>query len=203
MRNNIFFIILEIMEYYIMVNGAQEGPYPKEMLRMKGLTADSYVWCAGLPTWVKASDVPELASMLEDSAFGGYAQAPTESTAPPQQPQYGYGPQPQYAPGMNPRDSYGRPERIPHFDWQGWAIAGTILGFLTSLVGGIFGIIGIVQANKANEAYARGDKYLGDAANSSAKVMTIISLAISGIVIGLIILSVLFVFVFAAGFSRF
>lgn len=63
-----------------------------------------------------------------------------------------------------------------HTNWLPWAIVATIVGFFASCIGVIFGIIGIVQANKANNLYARGYDREGDAANSNAKVMTIIGL---------------------------
>ncbi len=77
-------------------------------------------------------------------------------------------------------------------NWLPWAIVGTIVGFFTSCISAIFGIIGIVQANKANNFYAMGNYEAGDAANSTAKIMTIISLVLIGISIigGIIFLCV-------------
>ncbi len=36
-------------EYYLAVNGRQEGPFSIEDLRYKKLTGDSLVWRVGLP----------------------------------------------------------------------------------------------------------------------------------------------------------
>lgn len=71
----------------------------------------------------------------------------------------------------------------PNFrtNWLPWAIVATVLGFFTSCIGAIFGIIGIVQANKANTFYARGFDAEGDAANSNARIMTIIGLIFAGL----------------------
>ena len=66
-------------------------------------------------------------------------------------------------------------------NWLAWAIVATVVGFFTSCIGAIFGIIGIVQANKANTLYAQGFDREADAANSNAKVMTIIGLVFAGI----------------------
>ena len=66
-------------------------------------------------------------------------------------------------------------------NWLPWAIVATILGFFASCIGAIFGIIGIVQANKANTLYAQGFDREGDAANSNAKIMTIIGLIFAAI----------------------
>ena len=45
----------------------------------------------------------------------------------------------------------------------------------------IFWIIAITQANSANNAYARGDKFEGDRLNSSAKTWTIVTYVLSGL----------------------
>ena len=66
-------------------------------------------------------------------------------------------------------------------NWLPWAIGATVVGFLCSCIGAIFGIIGIVQANKANSLYSRGDEMEGDRANSNAKIMTIIGYIFAGI----------------------
>ena len=44
-----------------------------------------------------------------------------------------------------------------------------------NIIGLVFAIIGIVQANNANSAYNVGDIMRGDSSNKSAKTMTIIS----------------------------
>lgn len=66
-------------------------------------------------------------------------------------------------------------------NWLPWAIVATVVGFFASCIGAIFGIIAIVQANKANTLYAQGFDREGDAANSNAKIMTIIGLIFAGI----------------------
>lgn len=45
-------------------NGQTFGPLPVEQLLQQGLTADTYVWRAGMPAWVRMGEVPELASRL-------------------------------------------------------------------------------------------------------------------------------------------
>lgn len=68
-----------------------------------------------------------------------------------------------------------------HTNWLPWAIVATVVGFFASCIGAIFGIIAIVQANKANTLYSQGFDREGDAANSNAKIMTIIGLIFAGI----------------------
>lgn len=81
-------------------------------------------------------------------------------------------------------------------NWLPWAIVATVLGFFTSCIGAIFGIIAIVQANKANTLYAQRFDREGDAANSNAKIMTIIGLIFAG-------LGIIFAFYFGSLFSSF
>lgn len=192
--------------YFMMVNGEQKGPLTKGALSMHGLTRDTYVWRDGLKDWVMASQLPELADLFDESAFGAYAQPeePVRNQYPPygQQPygQQPYGQQPygQQPYGQQPygQNPYGQPqypygenqyygEPIPHTNWLPWAIVGTVIGAMFSCIGLIFGIIGITRANAANKFYGGGNKQLGDQANSSARTMTILALVLG--VLGLVI----------------
>jgi hypothetical protein len=114
---------------------------------------------------VKASTIPELADLFEESAFGAYTEVGQAGAFPPP-----------------PRPA--QPEFIPHTNWLPWAVLATVLGFMSSCIGMVFGIVAIVQANKANRYYAEGVQIAGDSANSTAKTMTIIGLVIA--VIGLL-----------------
>lgn len=53
------------MEYYILVNNVKEGPFQEEELKQKGITGNTMVWCVGMTDWKKATEVPELASILQ------------------------------------------------------------------------------------------------------------------------------------------
>ncbi|MDE7402211.1 MAG: GYF domain-containing protein [Muribaculaceae bacterium] len=164
--------------YYIINDGRQEGPFVREELRYHGLKAESYVWKEGLPDWVQASTLPELTHLLyEDSAFGSYAQAPQPPYNHPSAPQ-----QPTYAPGSG--GDFNRGYVPAYTNWLPWAIACTVTGiFFGGCLTLILGIIGIVQANKANNLYARGAYDQAAGANSTAKTVTIIGLIISAIVL--------------------
>lgn len=187
-------------QYFIIVDGQQKGPYPREVLRMQGMTPDTYVWREGMDGWAQASSMPELTALFaegQDSIFPNSEQQPQQQPQQPgygQQPNYGaqqgYGQQqPQY--GQQPyygQQQYGNPYQQnmggnvrPHTNWLPWAIVSTVLNCLFSCFGVIFSIIGIVQANKANSLYQMGNNMEADAANSSAKVMTIISLIFAGL----------------------
>ena len=52
------------MQYFIIVNGQQVGPMPKEQLVNYGLCPTSKVWCEGMPNWANASTVADLQSLL-------------------------------------------------------------------------------------------------------------------------------------------
>jgi hypothetical protein len=59
------------IEYSIMLNGQQMGPYNYQqlvqMVSSKQLTAQTLVWRAGMASWVAAGTVPELAQILASS----------------------------------------------------------------------------------------------------------------------------------------
>jgi membrane protease subunit (stomatin/prohibitin family) len=54
--------------YFAAINGAQAGPFDgaklKEHALAGALKPDTLVWKAGMPTWTKASDVPELGALF-------------------------------------------------------------------------------------------------------------------------------------------
>ena len=65
------------MEYFILVNGENQGPYSVETLKSMGITPDTLVWTQGMEQWAPAGQIFELQQLF----------------APQQQPQ----PQPQQA----------------------------------------------------------------------------------------------------------
>ncbi len=214
-------------QYYIITEGQQRGPYPREVLRMQGMTAESFVWREGMEGWERAGSMPELSDLLvEESAFGAYTQ-PDESTVPPAHPQVGqqpYGQQPygQQQYGQQPYDQqqysqqpygqqpygqqqygqqqYGRtPQPYPHTNWMPWAIVSTVINLsIGNIIGLVFAIIGIVQSNNANSAYSMGNIPQGDSANKSAKIWTLVSLGLIALGIVLLIFLVVFICIGAA-----
>lgn len=161
----------------------------------RGLTPDTFVWREGMPDWVKASTVADLSDLFVQRGPRPYTgRGYNEPYSRPYQDPAAGGPNPQSG-YQNPQNAYdpmggrGYLSPIPHTNWLPWAIVSTVLNCFCSCIGLVFSIIGIVQANKANDYYARQMQLEGDAANSSAKTMTIISFAIAGIgLIGTIIL---------------
>ncbi|MDE6296861.1 MAG: GYF domain-containing protein [Muribaculaceae bacterium] len=95
------------MQYYIIVNGSQLGPYSIEELRYQGLTPESMVWREGLSEWVAASTLAELSAILYDM---NAAQAVQNPAPAPQQPVNQY---PDYNNGYNQpaTPQYGAPQQ--------------------------------------------------------------------------------------------
>ena len=82
------------MNYYIIYNGQQVGPMPKEQLVAYGLNPSSKVWCEGMPNWADASTVADLHPLL-------YPQQPPTPQQPP------YGGQPPYSQPGYQQPPYG------------------------------------------------------------------------------------------------
>lgn len=194
--------------WFAMINGVQVGPYSIERLISMGLTPSTPVWRNGISDWVEASSRPEIMRHFQ-------------STPPPHtgadyahNPQYGrpsdysgyngepnFAKNPQYGQPRDYRNEYPGANNFNNADygrnqdnnrgnngmssgpvnWLPWAIVATILAFLFSCIGVVFGIIAIVNANKANQFYANGYNEMGDQANSTARTMTIIGLVLGGI----------------------
>ena len=179
--------------YFIIDEGRQTGPFVRSELKYHNVKPETYVWREGLSDWVTAGSLAELNELFISVPPADPTNAAQRPSAPcggqqgypgygrPQeyghqgygQPQgysqQGYGQQPGY--GQNPYDN----TPIPHTNWMPWAIVATALGCVTSCIALIFGVIGIVKANNANQYYNTGHRELGDMANSSAKTMVIVS----------------------------
>lgn len=168
--------------YFAMIGDTRIGPMSAHELAARGINADTPVWRNGMADWAPASSQPEVMQAIAARAANAVPPTPGYGQQPyGQQPygQYPYGGQP-----YGTRQPYGQQPygaRQNNTNWLTWAIIGTVVGFLFSCIGGIFGIIGIVQANKANNAYAMGNEIGAEQANSQAKIMTLISLVFGGI----------------------
>lgn len=123
------------MKYYAIVNDVQLGPLDGPELIRLGLCGSTPVWAEGMPDWVPAAQVPELAALLT-----GAVQQPAHVPPTPQS-----APQPQYAPGS--------PAAMPPCppSYLAWAIIVTILCCVP------FGIVAIVKSAAVNSAYQNGD----------------------------------------------
>lgn len=54
------------MNYFIIYNGQQVGPMPKEQLINYGLTPSSMIWTEGRTNWAPAYTYPELNDILQE-----------------------------------------------------------------------------------------------------------------------------------------
>lgn len=180
-------------EWFAMFSGVQAGPMTAFELAERGADGSTPVWREGMVDWGVASDYSELMEHIMRRSAGtrsqqGFTPNGHSGNNSPYGPPYQNGGW-QTNPNTNPYDPYGQSNPYgnnqfnvaPPTNWLPWAIAATVVGFLFSCIGGIFGIIGIVQANKANSFYAAGNKNQGDNANSNAKTMTIIGLCFGGL----------------------
>lgn len=197
--------------YYIVIDEKSTGPFTLDEITLNpALSPETLVWKPGLDNWVAAKTLQELAPAFSASfrQNNTYQQTPPDFNNPNYQGGDNYGNEtrqenyqnnrfadnPQYSTHhtyrnqhqqrrYNPYDDRYKNDYRPAFrtNWLPWAIVATVFGFFTSCIGAIFGIIGIVQANKANTLYAQGYDVEADAANSNAKIMTIIGLILAGI----------------------
>lgn len=103
--------------YFIISEGQQAGPFPKEHLKARGVEKDTYVWREGLEGWVPASELPELQDIFEETIIQAVPQQPygqpqqpyVQPQQPYRQPQQPYG-QPQQPYGQ-PQQPYGQPQQ--------------------------------------------------------------------------------------------
>lgn len=185
--------------YYLIINEQQRGPFAKEDLLAQGLTPSTMVWREGMADWAPATEVTELQELFyqqpaqPQSRQTQCAQPGQPPQQPYQQPQQGYQ-QPYQQPYQQQgyqQQQYPQPPQPPQqpqypqyqaqpTNWLPWAIVATVLG-LCSCIGLVLGIIAITRANSANKFYQIGDTVSGNAANSSARILTIIALAFDGI----------------------
>lgn len=68
-------------QFYIAADGQQQGPFPIEDLKEKGIQRDTLVWTDGLADWTKAEDV----HLLQDIFKATPPPLPKAETKPPSQ----------------------------------------------------------------------------------------------------------------------
>lgn len=67
------------MNYFIIENGAQQGPFSVAELQQKGITQETLVWTEGMADWTPAWQVDELRTLLDGQSAG-------TATPPPYHP---------------------------------------------------------------------------------------------------------------------
>ena len=118
------------MEFHLIRNGKQEGPFTVEELSQQGITPESEVWAPGMADWKQAGDVPELTAVLQRAEFEA-AQAAAraaENVTPTGQPY-----DPPVAPSQVPPQVPSRTPYVEEPKKKGctpWLIAALILAIL-------------------------------------------------------------------------
>lgn len=118
------------MEFHLIRNGKQEGPFTVEELSQQGITPESEVWAPGMDDWKQAGDVPELTAVLQRAEFE--ASQATARAAEQQTPTgMPYDPTPSYGDAQSSQ----RPPSIPDTPQRKrgctpWLVAALILAIL-------------------------------------------------------------------------
>ncbi|MCH5232643.1 MAG: DUF4339 domain-containing protein [Muribaculaceae bacterium] len=189
----------------------QVGPRTISELFEEGLDGDTPVWRGGMDNWFPAAQLPEFAPYFRmppinkgsNRGFGETVTGTPPYNADQKPERTDFANNPQYNPHHNynnrntgysngsnetryyyneGRQFYDHGNYTPmRTNWLPWAIGATVVGFFFSCIGAIFGIIGIVQANKANSLYAMHRHGEARQADNNAKIMTIIGYVFAGL----------------------
>lgn len=57
------------MEFYVIINDEQQGPYSMAQLATLDITPDTEVWAQGMADWQAAGDVPALTALLQQLEY--------------------------------------------------------------------------------------------------------------------------------------
>jgi hypothetical protein len=154
------------MNYYIVKQGKQEGPFAKEDLLKNGLTKNTLVWCNGMKDWTKAGEVPDLEELLSTP--------PTPPTSPtPPAPQIG-GYNKQESPIVSPNPQQPKPD-----SHMLWAVLSTCCCCIP------LGAYAIYCSIQVDECYKKGDYQGAIESAEKAKTWSIIS-AVAGFIVGIL-----------------
>lgn len=148
------------MNYWVIIDGIQQGPYSLIQVREMHLRPDTPVWCTGMPDWVSAAELPELAEWLQKPE-------PTSASASNFDEQ---------------ADTIGSCEPIASTDpmpptYLAWSIVATLLCCLVP------GVIAIIFSSKVEPRWHKGD--LQGAKNASEWALLWIIAAVIFAIIGI------------------
>lgn len=74
------------MNYFILINDVQQGPFTIDELRQRGIQQDTLVWCEGMPQWTPAWQVEELKPILFGQTSQQAQPQQFQATPPPPPP---------------------------------------------------------------------------------------------------------------------
>lgn len=169
-------------EFYYIDNATKQqcGPFALTDLQSKGITPSTLVWRSGMPNWVEAQSVSELAflfggqttsSETQQTQFTQTSSEQTYSQSQNNQSQYNqsqYG-QNQYNGNSNWNKQSGINDVRPMP--KNWLVESILVTVLCCLP---FGIAGIVSATKVESLYYSGDYEAAEQASKDAKKWTIV-----------------------------
>ncbi|MBQ9556832.1 MAG: DUF4339 domain-containing protein [Muribaculaceae bacterium] len=119
------------MEFHLIKNGKQEGPFTVEELSQQGITPESEVWTPGMADWMQAGDVPELTAVLQRAEFEAAQAAARQAENDPRMGEpYEPAFTPEQAPPQVPPRVPVEPESRKKNGCTPWLIAALILAIL-------------------------------------------------------------------------
>lgn len=150
------------MDYWIAVDNRKTGPLKLADVIALCPSPDTLVWHQGLPTWLPAREVPELAA-----AFGWNSAAPVPPAPPAGTPVAPPVAAPAYTRSRNTSGEI--PPPMPR-TYLGWSIAAIVLCCM------IPAIVSLVYAVKVSSRYSSGDFAGSQKASDRAELWLIISI---------------------------
>ncbi len=153
------------MKYYIILNEVQLGPLDMTELSKLSVSPQTPVWTEGMPDWVPAGSVPELAPLFVQTSnrppqYGNGSYDPYAASFSSGQPQ-----EPRLAPGMN-NSSYVPPRPD---NYLAWSIVVTVMCCIP------FGIVAIIKSCEVNTAYDQGRYEQAEKSSNAAKNWILVS----------------------------
>lgn len=147
------------MNYFLIENGQQVGPFSIDQLRSRNITGETIVWHEGMENWGKAKDVPSLRPLLQMG-----------TPPPPCTPNYAQQPQ------QPPQHSYTpiQPSQSCPDNHLGLSIVATIMTFFCCFPIPI-GIVALVYSLNVENKWKRGDHAKAESNAKSAKSWAIAS----------------------------
>lgn len=131
------------MEFWFIINGEQSGPYTLEQASDLPFRANSPAWKTGLPQWVTADQIPELADILAQRESAVAESQPIRPTREYQEYKWQ---QEQNTQTQVAEDAEERPST-----YLVWSIIVTILCCIP------FGVVAIIYSSKAGRKADMGD----------------------------------------------
>lgn len=146
------------MNYWFIIDDTRIGPLTLSEVERLDITPLTPTWRDGMPDWLNAADVPEVAEILARKGYELYPGARRANPVATEADPYRSACQPcsepvkvHYTPVAEPTSAYaGQPEQLPASHMV-WSILVTILCCLP------LGIVAIIYSSKVSAANSVGD----------------------------------------------